>query len=129
MEQELPGAMQAAMGVADQKWPHSMNALVWAEKFAEKFYVFNNEINGHKARMFCAGEDSRDECKALMIGWFANAIMAGYDTARARIAERAPEVLGQLAGRASMCWDPQPSGVFDSGQAVKAIEIAMSELL
>lgn len=43
----------------------SMDALHWAEKFVE---VVN--------------ENDLEITEDLMLGWFANAIMAGYDTAR-----------------------------------------------
>lgn len=47
------------------EWPHTMDAQVWARKWLE--------ITTDKP------EIATDE--GAMIGWFANAIMAGYDTA------------------------------------------------
>jgi len=38
------------------------------------------------------------------------------------------EIIFQLAGSASMCWKPIPKGVFDSSQASKFSEKALSEL-
>lgn len=64
MEHELDGMAAVVDGVAKQVWPHTMDAQVWAEKFCEQF----------------PGVD-----KGVMLGWFANAIMAGYDTARSRM--------------------------------------------
>lgn len=66
-EQELPGMLAVAEGVAAQRFPHTMDAQVWANEFAKQF----PEID-----------------KGTMLGWFANAIMAGYDTAMSKRAER-----------------------------------------
>lgn len=60
---ELPGMLAVAKGIAEQRWPHTMDAKVWADEFLK--------LN--------PGSDH-----GLMLGWFANAIMAGYDTAQAR---------------------------------------------
>lgn len=62
---ELPGMLALAKGVAEGKWPHSMDAQVWADVWL-KSIAANPEIPTDR------------EC---MIGWFANAIMAGYDQA------------------------------------------------
>ena len=62
---ELPGMLAVAKGVAEQTWPHTMDAAVWAAEFVKRYPGF-------------------DEGEA--IGWFANAIMAGYDTAQQRAA-------------------------------------------
>jgi hypothetical protein len=40
----------------------------------------------------------------------------------------AREVLGILAGHASMCWEPRPNGIFDSTEACKAVDAAFSRL-
>lgn len=32
------------------------------------------------------------------------------------------EALGELAGACSLCWNPKPSGVFDSTQASKFVD-------
>jgi len=73
MSEELPGMLAVAKGVAEQRWPHTMDARVWADEFAK----VHPEID-----------------QGLMLGWFANAIMAGYDTANARSA--APDLLAAL---------------------------------
>ena len=38
------------------------------------------------------------------------------------------EILGELAGYASMCWEPRPKGVFDSDEATKGVNQALSAL-
>jgi hypothetical protein len=37
-------------------------------------------------------------------------------------------VLHELAGEASLCWEPKPVGVFDSSAAIVAVERAIGEL-
>ena len=54
-----------AIAVREQKWPHTVDAQVWAKEWMKT-------IKEHP-------EIANDE--GAMIGWFANAIMAGYDTA------------------------------------------------
>lgn len=68
MENELDGMLALAEGVAKQRWPHTMDARVWAKEWLETL-AENPDI-------------ATDE--GAMIGWFANAIMAGYDTAQSR---------------------------------------------
>lgn len=57
--------------------------------------------------------------------------------ARAALAQPAepPKVIGhdsrilhELAGAASLCWDPKPTGVFDTSQAIRFVEAALKEL-
>lgn len=67
-DQELPGMLALAKGVQEGTWPHTMDAQVWAQKWLETT----------KNRPEIATDEG------AMIGWFANAIMAGYDTARSR---------------------------------------------
>lgn len=67
-EQELPGMLALVEGVKAGEWPHTMDAQVWARKWLE-ITKDNPEI-------------ATDE--GAMIGWFANAIMAGYDSAMLR---------------------------------------------
>ena len=67
-ETELPGMLVLAESVANQKWPHTVDARVWAKEW----------IAHIKANPSIATDE---DC---MIGWFANAIMAGYDTAQQR---------------------------------------------
>jgi hypothetical protein len=69
--EDLPGMLAVAKAVAEQKFPHTMDAQVWAEEF------YKHEISKGLHRTD-PGE---------MLGWFANAIMAGYDTARSRDAD------------------------------------------
>jgi hypothetical protein len=59
----------------DVSWSHSMDARVWADKFAET--LVNNP----------AIATDRD----TMLGWFANAIMAGYDEAQRRALAASPQ--------------------------------------
>lgn len=37
-------------------------------------------------------------------------------------------VLHELAGAASLCWEPKPTGVFDTEQALQFVESAIKEL-
>lgn len=60
MNEELDGMAKLRDAIEKEEWPHTMDAHVWAEKFCEVYPVFD---------------------KGDAIGWFANAIMAGYDTA------------------------------------------------
>jgi len=48
------------LGLDGLEWPQTMDAMVWAEKFCEK----NPGVD-----------------LGLMLAWFANSIMIGYDTA------------------------------------------------
>jgi hypothetical protein len=84
-DQDLPGMLAVAKGIAEQRWPHTMDAQVWAREFNKT----HKELHG-----FSHDED-------WLIGWFANAIMAGYDTAQARASspERAPNArMGECIG-------------------------------
>lgn len=65
---DLPGMLLLAKGVAEQKWPHTIDARAWADEWLRTL----------KERPEIATD--RD----TMIGWFANSIMAGYDTAMFR---------------------------------------------
>ena len=41
--------------------------------------------------------------------------------------KRTPEdIIGELAGYASLCWKPRPTGVFDSTEAQKEVAQALS---
>lgn len=64
-EQELDGMAAVADGVANQRWPHTMDAKVWADEWIKTITAHPQIPTDH----------------GCMIGWFANAIMAGYDTA------------------------------------------------
>jgi len=65
---DLPGSLALAQGVAEQKWPHCMDAQAWVAEWM-KVIAERPEI-------------ATDE--GTMLGWFANAIMAGFDTANMR---------------------------------------------
>jgi hypothetical protein len=73
-DDDLPGMLALAKGVAEQKWPHTMDAKVWAEQFY-----------AHGWRVWKEPGGVEQDQIGLMIGWFANAIMAGYDTAQSRM--------------------------------------------
>lgn len=73
--EDLPGMLALQMGVAEQRWPHTMDAQVWVHEWMRT-------IKDHPGI-------ATDE--GTMIGWFANAIMAGYDTAQMRFAEERHE--------------------------------------
>lgn len=66
---ELDGMAAVAQGVAEQRWPHTMDAEVWVKEWMKTI------------REFPPGYE-KDE--GFMLCWFANAIMAGYDTAMSR---------------------------------------------
>ena len=68
---EMPGMLGILEGVAGQRWPHSIDARIWTREWL-KTIKDNPDI-------------ATDE--GAMIGWFANAIMAGYDTACYRFKE------------------------------------------
>lgn len=63
--EELPGALELARGIAEGRWPHTMDARAWVDEWM---------------RLTDPSAIARDE--GAMLGWFANAIMAGYDTGR-----------------------------------------------
>ena len=65
---ELPGFLALQRGVMEQQWPHTMDAQIWADEWLKQ--------------MERTPEMATD--KGAMISWFANAIMAGYDTAMYR---------------------------------------------
>lgn len=62
---ELPGMLALSLAIQDGEWPHTMDAQVWADEFLKRYDPTGDFPN-----------------RGEMIGWFANAIMAGYDTAR-----------------------------------------------
>jgi hypothetical protein len=74
MKTELPGILALAEGVAKQRWPHTVDAQVWVKEWLKT-------IGKHP-------DIPTDE--GSMIGWFANAIMAGYDTAQYRAKKKKP---------------------------------------
>lgn len=62
---DLPGMLALQIAVKKGLFPHTMDARVWAKEWL-------NTIQEHP-------DIPTDE--GSMIGWFANAIMAGYDSA------------------------------------------------
>ena len=74
-DDDLPGMLALAKGIAEQRWPHTMDAREWAKKWVEQIKLTPDIV--------------RDE--GTMIAWFANAIMAGYDTGQRRMWEAAQE--------------------------------------
>lgn len=65
---EPDGALALALAVREGKWPHTMDAQVWEQEFNKAL----------------AAQGIQPIDPGWIIGWFANAIMAGYDTANAR---------------------------------------------
>jgi hypothetical protein len=65
----------------------TMDAVVWAKEFCKRWPSALCEIEGREGVR--TGADFED----TMIGWFANAIMVGYDTANNRAADRIEELL------------------------------------
>ena len=63
---DLPGGLALADAVQRGEWPHTMDAQAWATAWMLQLKE--------------TPEMYKDE--GSMIGWFANAIMAGYDRAR-----------------------------------------------
>lgn len=60
---ELDGMAALSEGVAAQRWPHCMAATEWVKQW-----------------MALKKPDTADD-EGAMLSWFANAIMAGHDTA------------------------------------------------
>lgn len=67
-EQELPGMLELGVAVQKGEWPHTIDAQVWARKWLE------------------LTKDDPDAAtdEGMMVAWFSNAIMAGYDKAVVR---------------------------------------------
>lgn len=81
-----PDGMAAlSIAIAEQRWPQSIDAAEWAKQWMQTIAAHPNIPT--------------DE--ATMLGWFANAIMAGYDTATARLSGKPYEALG--FAHAHMC--------------------------
>ena len=70
---EIDGSLALAAGVLNQEWPHTIDAQAWVKKWME--HIKENPAI------------ATDE--GCMLGWFANAIMAGHDTALMRAARDA----------------------------------------
>ena len=70
MSDESPGMLALQAGVLKQVLPHTIDAREWAKEF-----------NATACKL---GYQVMDE--GWLVAWFANAIMAGYDTATMRLA-------------------------------------------
>lgn len=70
MSDESPGMLALQAGVLKQVLPHTIDAREWAKEF-----------NATACKL---GYQVMDE--GWLVAWFANAIMAGYDTATLRLA-------------------------------------------
>jgi hypothetical protein len=66
--------------------PQSMDAVVWAKEFMRIYLSFRNA----EGRLFYIDEE-------LMRGWFANAIMAGYDEVRRKYEKLISEPIGEIS--------------------------------
>lgn len=104
------------------------DAMVWAEEF----------IGIIRNRGEYPGADPLDP--GFMVAWFANAIETGrahpHPTPEPNInreaftdADTPREVLGILAGASSVCWNPRPTGVFDSSEAEAFVDLALRRLI
>jgi hypothetical protein len=101
-DDDLPGMLALAKGVAEQRFPHTMDAQIWAAEFVK--------LN--------PGADEGN-----MIGWFANAIMAGYDTAQHRAARSETGPLGWVhftTPNHPDRWDTQEYGIIEFANAAEA---------
>jgi hypothetical protein len=65
MKTELDGMAALSEAVSKGEWPHTTDAVKWAKEF--------NKV------LVSKGEQPWDP--GFLIGWFANAIMAGHDNA------------------------------------------------
>lgn len=73
-QDDLPGSLALAQAISKGEWPHTMDAQAW--------------VTAWMLQLKETPEIYKDE--GAMIGWFANAIMAGYDTAQMRASQQAP---------------------------------------
>jgi len=64
---------QDVVGKDGKKWPATTDAKAWARAF-----MLTQEVRPHIAKS-----------ESTMLGWFANAIMTGYDQAKDEAAEDA----------------------------------------
>lgn len=64
-DNELPGMLELGLAMKEGKWPHTIDARIWAKMWLKTIKDKPEIVN--------------DE--GTMLAWFANAIMAGYDTA------------------------------------------------
>jgi hypothetical protein len=73
IDDELPGYLEMLLAIDRGDWPHTMDAVKWADEFLKQYPSFDY---------------------GTALAWFANAIMAGYDTAMMR-SEKPPNPTGQ----------------------------------
>ncbi len=74
VQDDLPGGLALSLAVQKGEWPHTMDAAIWTNNFIK-----------------AAEKDRRIATDfGVMVGWFANAIMAGYDTAVSLIKPTTP---------------------------------------
>lgn len=102
MSDELPGFIEAAIRTAQQVWPHTIDAQVWAKQFMDHLPQFEKPID-----------------EEIMCVWFANAIMAGYDTAQSRAAKPRPWLRAEEVTEEGFYWAAQPGF---SGSEIHEIE-------
>ena len=74
---DIPGMLAIRDNTSKQIFPHTIDAREWAKEFYKCGWRAGREGGGLE-------KDQID----LMTAWFANAIMAGYDTASMRMIER-----------------------------------------
>lgn len=67
-DDEPDGMLALSLAVAGRRWPHTDDARTWADRWIEA--VGKNPAIATD--------------RGTMIGWFANAIMAGHDVAMAK---------------------------------------------
>lgn len=63
---EVDGMCALVAAIREQKWPQTMSALEWTNQWMERIKK----------------DPSIATDEGAMLGWFANAIMAGFDTAQ-----------------------------------------------
>ena len=90
-----------------------MNSNV-RERMLDYAERFNFDLTDGVTKMIALAFSWQDECDALR----ADA---------ERIRQKLPEILGVLAGAASLCWEPRPTGVFDSSLASMFVDRALKE--
>lgn len=87
---ELPGTLEHTIAVAKQQWPCTVDAREWVDEWL-KVYDSDPAIAADRG---------------TMLGWFANAIMAGYDTAMLRRAQREPNTVQPASSTTVMAGSP-----------------------
>ena len=70
-------------------------------------------------------EAERADLIKINNGWAMDA--AKLEEERDALRQKLPEILGVLAGAASLCWTPKPTGEFDSTLASYFVDRALKE--